>query len=263
MRFTPKVWLSGLFGIVVIISLIGFGSFSGAQPLSQTATGTPTTGTSGGASGSSGASGSTTMTYPLCTATGGASATQSAMSPGGVSAAPTMMATTTANTSNSSATMSAAQSISTGGPVFLGVAATAVDNCGILVGSVVPGSAAASANLQVGDVIVAVNGRAVTSIMNGSASSGTGTSGGMATAAATTAMPLPGANGTASIQPFATFIQNFQAGQTITLTIQRNGQQMDISVTLGTMPSGLSTGGASGGPINNTLVPSASATVSQ
>src|SRR5579863_6697560 len=138
------------------------------------------------------------------------------------------MATTSAMP-NSAATMSATQSASVGGPGFLGIAATSVDNCGILVGGLVPGAAATAANIQVGDVIVAVNGQSVASIMSGSAStsSGTGSSTGMATAAATTAMTTPNANGAASmsIQPFATFIQSFQAGQTITLTIQRNGQQ--------------------------------------
>ena len=235
MRISVKTAIPLILGIALLVSLVAVSSGSGALAQSATSAATMSSGSSGTAS---------AMTYPPCTPASSAMSTAMATQSTAMQATmmPTMMA-------SQSATMS-------GSPGFLGISATTVDGCGILVAGLVTPGPAATAGLQVGDIIVAVNGQSVAAIntMNASAMGS-----GSATQAAS------GSSGVEmSIQPFATFIQSMQAGQTIMLTIQRNGQQMDISVTLGTIPSGLMTGTpGTGSSSGATMMPVASATVSQ
>jgi serine protease Do len=74
---------------------------------------------------------------------------------------------------------------------------------GVLVGQVVPGSPAASAGIQPGDVITAVDGQTLD-----------------------------------SESALAQALNQHKPGDSITLTVIRNGQQQNISVTLGTAPTG-------------------------
>ena len=89
-------------------------------------------------------------------------------------------------------------------PGFLGISAVQVDDCGVRVMEVTPDSGAAKAQLQVDDVIVALDGKAVS-----------------------------------DIGQLRLWVQSHQPGDTIKLTIQRNGSQMDVSVTLGAVPANL------------------------
>jgi S1-C subfamily serine protease len=73
---------------------------------------------------------------------------------------------------------------------------------GVVVGQVAPGSPAAAAGLQPGDVIVAVEGQALDSESS-----------------------------------LAERLSQHQPGDTVTLTIIRNGQSQDVKVTLGTAPT--------------------------
>jgi S1-C subfamily serine protease len=69
---------------------------------------------------------------------------------------------------------------------------------------VTPDSGAAKAQLQVDDVIVAVDGQAIT-----------------------------------DIGQVRRWVQSHQPGDTIKLTIQRSGNQIDVTVTLGAVPANL------------------------
>jgi putative serine protease PepD len=73
---------------------------------------------------------------------------------------------------------------------------------------VAPGSPAASAGLQRGDVVTAINGTAIT-----------------------------------STDQFIATIDNFTPGRTVTLTVKRAGQSKQITVTLGTRPASAPNGG--------------------
>jgi len=73
---------------------------------------------------------------------------------------------------------------------------------GFVVGQVAPGSPAASAGIQPGDVITAVDGR-----------------------------PLD------SESALAENLNQHKPGDSVTLTVIRNGQQQSIQVTLGTAPT--------------------------
>jgi S1-C subfamily serine protease len=73
---------------------------------------------------------------------------------------------------------------------------------GIVVGAVVPGSPAAAAGLQPRDIITAVDGQQLTDESS-----------------------------------LAQLLSQHQPGDTVRLTVIRNGQQQDVPVTLGNMPS--------------------------
>jgi membrane-associated protease RseP (regulator of RpoE activity) len=133
-----------------------------------------------------------------------------------------------------------------GGVPFLGVAASAIDTCGIRIVSVLANSPADKAGLQAGDAIVAINGTSISSILSGGAATGSSAT----TAATGTVTPNP-------VQPFFTYFETtFQPGQTITLTIQRDTVQFDMRVTLGTVPPGLITAAPSNTSASaNTMAP--------
>jgi S1-C subfamily serine protease len=82
--------------------------------------------------------------------------------------------------------------------VRLGVNTTS----GVVIGQVVPGSPAAAAGLQAGDVIVAVDGQALS-----------------------------------SESALAQALSQHKPGDSVTLTVIRSGQQMNVPVTLGTAPT--------------------------
>ena len=109
---------------------------------------------------------------------------------------------TAASTAATSAATTAATAPVNPTPGYLGIAAQQVQNCGAQILDVRPGSAAEAAKLQIGDVVVAVNGQPIT-----------------------------------SLDQFRTIVQNHKPGDTITITYQRGGQQADATATLGSVPA--------------------------
>jgi quercetin dioxygenase-like cupin family protein len=107
------------------------------------------------------------------------------------------------------------------GTAFLGVRAVAADNTGVRVTGLLPNSPAGAAGVQVNDIIIAVNGQAVASLLP---------------PAALTATPDPNAT-----QPIVTaffqLIAQHKPGDTLQLAIQRGDQTLTINVTLGVLPS--------------------------
>jgi putative serine protease PepD len=91
---------------------------------------------------------------------------------------------------------------------FVGVELRSNSAGGAQISSVEAGSPAVSAGLQPGDVVSAINGKTVT-----------------------------------STDQFIATVDNYKPGQKITLTVQRQGQSKQITVTLGTRPAQPSTGG--------------------
>jgi putative serine protease PepD len=91
---------------------------------------------------------------------------------------------------------------------YVGVSLTAGSTGGADIGGVQAGSPAKSAGLQIGDLITAIDGQKVT-----------------------------------STDQFIATVDNYQPGQTITLSIKRAGQTQSVKVTLGTRPASAPTGG--------------------
>lgn len=256
MRFSAKfVRMSVILSVVLLFVVAGISSGNQMTSLAQGST-----------------PAATSQTFAPCPAnsgTGGANATMSATSAGGASGSgtgglsATMSSTDTgspsetmsaSNASGASATMSATTSAGgTTGTAYIGIEVTDVENCGVQVLSVMPGSPAEMAKLQVGDVIVAVNGQAISSLstsggMSGSTSSSSATATMESTMSATSsAGGAAGSTGPSTISgmtaSLASFVQQHQPGDMITLTVERAGQQMDVQVTLAANPS--STGGSS------------------
>jgi putative serine protease PepD len=101
-----------------------------------------------------------------------------------------------------------ANAIIAGNPVkhaYVGVELNSTSTNGAQVTQVQPSSPGASAGLQANDTITAVNGKAVS-----------------------------------STQGFIETVDNYAPGQTITLTIKRNGQQQNVQLKLGTRPQSAS-----------------------
>jgi putative serine protease PepD len=101
-----------------------------------------------------------------------------------------------------------ANAIIAGNPVkhaYVGVELNSTSTNGAQVTQVQPSSPGAAAGLQANDTITAVNGKAV-----------------------------------ASTQGFIETVDNYAPGQTITLTIKRNGQQQNVQLKLGTRPQSAS-----------------------
>jgi putative serine protease PepD len=101
-----------------------------------------------------------------------------------------------------------ANAIIAGNPVkhaYVGVELNSASTNGAQVTQVQPSSPGASAGLQANDVITAVNGKSV-----------------------------------ATTQGFIETVDNYAPGQTITLTVKRNGQQQSIQLKLGTRPQSAS-----------------------
>jgi membrane-associated protease RseP (regulator of RpoE activity) len=252
-----------LFSVALtLLALIAFGGVAvRATPLVQAtmaATGTMMSGTM--------------TTYPACPASSTVgSATQSAAtnttattSGNSTTGSMTPQATTgSGNTTGSSGTTTA--TAPTGG--YLGIEITIVETCGVRVNRLLANSPASAAGIQVGDVIVAVDNQSIVDLFGGMSGN---MSGGMATMSATT-NAMSGSNNTTTTpanatnntgnpflgQVFFQSIQQRQTGDMVTLTIQRGGQQLNVSVTLGAIPPGLVTpiggtaavtGGSGGSP---------------
>jgi membrane-associated protease RseP (regulator of RpoE activity) len=186
MKSSSFVKLSGAIVILTFVALGGVGGsiLAGPQP-QATAAATMAVGTV--SAGGAGTTMAATMSFPPCPPpAGAAAATMAATASGTMEAgmAATMAATMPAN------------------PGFIGIRVEAVDNCGVRVIEVLAGSPAVTAQIQVGDVVVAVNGKAVT--------------------------------GLDSMRSAVGFLP---AGEQVQLTIQRAGQEMMVSVTLAPRPA--------------------------
>ena len=130
----------------------------------------------------------TTVQYPACPGTATAVATTAATVSAAATTAPTGTVPPTATANPSAA--------------YLGIAAQQVQSCGAQVLDVRPGTGAEAAKLQIGDVVVAVDGQAIT-----------------------------------SLDQFRLIVQGHKAGDKITITYQRAGAQADAVVTLGAVPA--------------------------
>ena len=84
---------------------------------------------------------------------------------------------------------------------FLGVTAQPAPNHHVRVGKLVPGSAAASSELMVGDILIAINGTPIE-----------------------------------SVSAFVAGMKSFKTGDRIVCNVQRGAKEMDIEVTLGETP---------------------------
>jgi putative serine protease PepD len=91
---------------------------------------------------------------------------------------------------------------------YVGVELNGASTGGAQVSALQPGSPAVNAGLQQGDVVKAINGQPVT-----------------------------------TTEQFIATIDGFKPGNTVTLTVQRNGQQHTVKLTLGTRPATASSGG--------------------
>jgi hypothetical protein len=159
-------------------------------------------------------------------------------------------------TVQSTVSATAVKSPNSSAPGFLGVEVSAVDNCAVHVLQVFKGSSA-SGVLQVNDLIVAVDCVALSDLVGGSmvtAAAGSTTSsncmstnvapaaggkmGGVSGAMSDPACMNTGvAGGTLRITSvFFCVIGHYHAGDTVTLTLFRNNQQMNVSVVLDPAP---------------------------
>jgi predicted metalloprotease with PDZ domain len=86
---------------------------------------------------------------------------------------------------------------------FLGITALQVQKCGARIEAIKQGSPAEDARLQVGDVVVAINGKVITGLAD-----------------------------------LRNAVVNSKKGDKLVLTIQRRQTQVDITVTLGEIPRG-------------------------
>jgi membrane-associated protease RseP (regulator of RpoE activity) len=190
MKSSSFVKLSGVILILAFVALgeVGGSILAGPQP-QATAAATMAVGTA--SAGGAGATLAATMSFPPCPPPAGA-------------AAATMAATTSGTMEAGMAATMAATMPATmpANPGFIGIRVEAVDNCGVRVIEVLVGSPAVTAQIQVGDVVVAVNGKAVT--------------------------------GLDSMRNAVGFLP---AGDQVQLTIQRAGQEMTVSVTLAPRPA--------------------------
>ena len=128
---------------------------------------------------------------------------------------------------------------------YIGVQLEAVDNCGVRVTRVEAAGSAETANIQVGDVIVAIDGIPVASLSMmggmGGTMSATMSANAAATMAANTGAMMSAtmiADTSGLVQAFLDRIANTPPGTVIMLTVQRAGSQMDVAVTVGAQPTG-------------------------
>lgn len=202
MRSSNFVKLSGVILVVVLLALAGMQTSTLAGPLAQATT--AATSGAGGAAGTAAAGGA--MTFPACPPSGGAAAATMAASP-----ASTLGATMAATAGNAT-------------PGYLGVRVEQVANCGARVLEVVANGPAASSGLMVGDVIVAIDGKAITGVDDARMA-----------------------------------VESRAPGTQIMLTVQRNGAEQTISVTLAARPAAVPATAAAGGAATLAATPAATA----
>ncbi len=126
---------------------------------------------------------------------------------------PTLALPTATNRATSAATLMATNS--TASPAFLGIQVAAMDNTALRITGLIANSPATTAKLQVGDVITALNGSPLASLLSNA---------------------TPDVSGADLVAAFFNKIAAQAPGSQITLTIQRSGQQMDVNVTLASKP---------------------------
>lgn len=170
------------------------------------------------------------MAYPPCIDTAETDANLAATSEAtaDMSMAATSEATAVATADMSAmATSEATVDVSQRG--YLGVVVAAVGDCGVRVVEVMADSPAFLGQLAVDDVIIAVNGVPITTLIQNDAAMGEGagaTDSGLSYSTATT-------------RSFFKFIQSMPPGTPVVLTVQRGGdQQIDLNVTLGALTTG-------------------------
>jgi membrane-associated protease RseP (regulator of RpoE activity) len=195
--------LSKITGIILVVAILALGGFnqSSVQAGAPAQTATAQAGDSSAVA--TAAAGVTSATTAATMATG---ITYPPCPPAGnanatASATATIVtsAATAAGTTEAAAPTAAATANTN--PGYLGVRAEQLDDCGVLIDEVVTDSPAAKSGIQAQDVVVALDGVA-----------------------------------TPAIALLRQGIQVKQPGDTVVLTIQRSGQQMDIEVTLGVRP---------------------------
>lgn len=147
-------------------------------------------------------------------ATATAAATGPATTPAAVTHTASPSATTGAAVPTQAATANAA--------AYLGVRAVGVDNTGARVTALLSNSPAAAAGVQVGDVITAVNGQSLASLVP-----------------AATVVPTLNPNEVAPIvTALLQVVARHHPGDVIQLTLQRNNQTITVNVKLGALPAG-------------------------
>lgn len=111
------------------------------------------------------------------------------------------------------ATLSGTATISTTAPGYLGIRVVALNKSQLRISNVFSGSPAAAAGLQVGDIITAINGNPISSMVDQSGPD------------------------YALITAFFDFIESQVPGTQIRLTVQRGNAPTDITVTVGAQPA--------------------------
>jgi S1-C subfamily serine protease len=182
MRSSNFLKLSGAVLVVAFLALAGSHGGTLAGPLAQDAA----TAAATAATVESPATVVETMSFPPCL-------------PGNPSGAATASA---AGTTSATAGATTAATVSATSPGYIGIRVVTVDSCGVQILEVLPNTPAMTAQLMVQDVIVAVNGVAI--------------------------------SGTRQLRDI---LKSTQAGDTIKLTIQRAGAEIVVEVTLGLQPT--------------------------
>ncbi len=234
MRSSNFLKLSGAVLVVAFLALIGFHGNTLAQ---DAATPAATTGVVEGAATAAGP-----MRFPPCPPekpSAATAATAATVSDAGAAGVATLRITQLAGPLTQGAVGAATgaatvATVSATTPGYIGMRVVPVDNCGVRILEVLPNTPAMTAQLIVQDVIVAVDGVAI--------------------------------SGTKALRDL---LSTTQAGDTIKLTIQRAGAEMDIEVTLGTRPAEApvtvpatvaATTSAGGGSLPATAAPTMAAT---
>jgi predicted metalloprotease with PDZ domain len=192
-----------LSGVLLIAVLLVFGGFNRVNVLA----GAPAQATAEASATATATESSASVA--TAASTSAATMTYPPCSPDATEVAMTAEASTPVATEAAAATGSAASTAeptmaatANPNPGFLGVRAEQLANCGVIVRDVLDGSPASQAGVQIDDVIVALNDVATPSILG-----------------------------------LRHEVEMRQAGDTIKLTIQRKGQQVDVSVVLGVRPT--------------------------
>jgi len=258
MRVTSKEWFA-LAATTLLMAFFVAGHVPiDAQGLRQQATQTVSPGSTNAntiGQATPGAIGTTmggTMLYPACPATNTSGAlatvslaTNSATTTGNSGGSGNTTGTTTAPT-----TTSGSGNTTQPGTGYLGIRTEAVENCGVRIIEILLGTAGGTDQLQAGDVIVAIDGQALAGMamvgmgtlgannMTPLATTGTGVG---ATAAATTGPGGMTTGNAALTEAFYKLLQSRHSGDQVMLTVQRNGQQLDVRATLTAVPPGMVT----------------------
>jgi len=189
--------LFGLCIVVALIALAGFSQMSARAGAPAQATMAATTATSGGTGGAS-----ATMAATMTTS-GGVSATMAATT---YPPCPPSATASAAGTMAANATMAATTAAMAGtpnpNPGYLGIRAEQVDDCGVRVVEVVAGGPASKSTLKADDVIVAMDGTATPDILT-----------------------------------LRQMVMNHKPEDAVTLTVENTSGQMDVKVTLGSVPA--------------------------